>query len=1226
MIDVGTFGIPGNFAMPFYDAGTQQYDMPGLRKYLRGQLPADRYSFTDTQLDDLISGKGLPGPVEMYDFQAGEGGSTGSTARTKTAAGTPDVSILPEDFEADAEDGDDGPPPPAAPVEVTGDGVTTSPAAGDVVVGGVQRDASKGHYDPNTGPVGTFYGAYGTQIDRDTGQILPGGSFTAPPYDPSAAFAQRTGPGGEAMGSYNDLFPVYLYGGAPSSALVELDRYGLGLDFVRENPALLQQWWTDVFKPTYQRLAAGQPGYEEVPEEEKSPWNLANIVRYMANPLELLFGAGGAGPVGQAAIDAATKSFGGIDPASMQLDLPLMPDTLLGQIFGGDTGGLTITPGTSDAIINALGPLLVPSEQFGVDPGADQAILDKLGQLLVGGDQFDLAPGVGQSLIDRLGTLSVGPDQFELGTGYDASGPYNVEDKLLSDLGIINVGPDQFDINDPDAVVAALRDLIPSIEIGPENFSPANIAATVSRLKDLIPDVMIDPTKFSPTDIDATINKLIADVGNIQVGPEQFSLGTDVTQAGTRTVQDKLLADIGVVQVAPGQFELTDTDKVISKLLTDIGMVEVSPGQFALGTDTQGVTPEQKLLQDLGIIAVGPEGFQPTDTADIKVKLLKDLGMITVGVGGEGGAPGFTLDPAAAGILRDQLVSAINPLTAADFERDPDAIAATIREDIVSRIDAINRTDIGADPDQITALLAPLLADVEALPGQVEETAISPIQDLFAGLMEEGRALPETFRQDVSSPIADMIEGLRTSLTEDIGGFKVGPDFLKTGKREAGELLDLLYGTGGTGRAAGIEGFQVPPAIDQLGDRLGSFDAPDTLMGKVGLLQDALGALDLDALTAPPGLDALVTDVGQLGADLGDATSGLGVFQDALGAFSPEDQAIMGMLLNMLGPEGIASLSTQELSGLIERFRDMQGSALTDALGSYWSEPAGYEPWLDALRKGVLGTYGPIPEMEWEGLLTELSSGLLPSIQEAIAENFYKHEPTFERVLGRIDELQDLLEQYEEARKAGDGKGDGGDDMPGAAGTTGNWLQTLQTALTPKITDQKELTAEYLTGEPVTASLLEDLGVAQTKQDQELLEQLQRYGVVQSGDTVEAIPELESLQRRERMGVLSDAAQRIQTDRDAALQQGLDLGKTITTRDLGLGELTGLIDGRDTLGSRQADLDIISAVIASLDPQLKIKGDKEELSELLLELIGGTGSEWDKADWISRFKTMVMGD
>ena len=107
--------------------------------------------------------------------------------------------------------------------------------------------------------------------------------------------------------------------------------------------------------------------------------------------------------------------------------------------------------------------------------------------------------------------------------------------------------------------------------------------------------------------------------------------------------------------------------------------------------------------------------------------------------------------------------------------------------------------------------------------------------------------------------------------------------------------------------------------------------------------------------------------------------------------------------------------------------------------------------------------------------------------------------------------------------------------------------------------------------------------------------------------------------------MLSDAAQRIQTDRDSALQQGLDLGKTITTRDLGLGELTGMIDGTKTLGSRQADLDIISAVIAALDPNLKIKGDKAELAELLLELLGNAPGGED-ADWVARFKNMVMED
>ena len=58
---------------------------------------------------------------------------------------------------------------------------------------------------------------------------------------------------------------------------------------------------------------------------------------------------------------------------------------------------------------------------------------------------------------------------------------------------------------------------------------------------------------------------------------------------------------------------------------------------------------------------------------------------------------------------------------------------------------------------------------------------------------------------------------------------------------------------------------------------------------------------------------------------------------------------------------------------------------------------------------------------------------------------------------------------------------------------------------------------------------------------------------------------------------------------------------------------------------READLDIISAVIAALDPSLDIQGNKEELAELLLELLGNVPGGED-ADWVSRFKTMVMGD
>ena len=81
-VDVGSFGIAGNFATPYYSPTTQSYDLPGLRKYLREQIPQDRWSLTDEQLDKLISGEGLPGPLEMYDLQTGEGGSHGASGST----------------------------------------------------------------------------------------------------------------------------------------------------------------------------------------------------------------------------------------------------------------------------------------------------------------------------------------------------------------------------------------------------------------------------------------------------------------------------------------------------------------------------------------------------------------------------------------------------------------------------------------------------------------------------------------------------------------------------------------------------------------------------------------------------------------------------------------------------------------------------------------------------------------------------------------------------------------------------------------------------------------------------------------------------------------------------------------------------------------------------------------------------------------------------------------
>lgn len=185
--------------------------------------------------------------------------------------------------------------------------------------------------------------------------------------------------------------------------------------------------------------------------------------------------------------------------------------------------------------------------------------------------------------------------------------------------------------------------------------------------------------------------------------------------------------------------------------------------------------------------------------------------------------------------------------------------------------------------------------------------------------------------------------------------------------------------------------------------------------------------------------------------------------------------------------------------------------------------------------------------------------------------------------------------------------GAGGANTGTASAATSGFLKTLEDALTGKITNQPDITSDYLRSDPITASLLADLQESQRQQGQSLQEQLQRFGVISSGDALQALPELASAQRREELDVLSDAAQRITGERQEALNQGLDLGRTLTTREQALGTLLGTVDGQQTLDSRQMDLDILAAAIAALDPDLD-PGTKDPaqkgIAMALLKLLG----------------------
>ena len=117
----------------------------------------------------------------------------------------------------------------------------------ETVVNG-DRGPSQPYFDAQGG--GRFYGTGGAFVDPIYGNIQYGTGVVPPTLAGDAA-------------QYNELFPPYLYGNAPSQTLADLDKIGLGLDFIRnlnvsndEYQQLLTSWWNQVFTPLYQRRIA----------------------------------------------------------------------------------------------------------------------------------------------------------------------------------------------------------------------------------------------------------------------------------------------------------------------------------------------------------------------------------------------------------------------------------------------------------------------------------------------------------------------------------------------------------------------------------------------------------------------------------------------------------------------------------------------------------------------------------------------------------------------------------------------------------------------------------------------------------------------------------------------------------------------------------------------------------------------------------------------------------
>jgi hypothetical protein len=1286
--NLGTFNIAPNFLYKqgLYNPSTRSTDMPGARNYLRTQLP--EYDFTDDDLDILIAGGSLPEDIIRYDASGKVVVSgQGATGTNRTA--------LPQDFELDPAVPVDGTPPPADQPGSQG-ADTYSPPPPPPAPSGDDRPVTETVVTDNREPSGPsqpyfdaqgggrFYGTGGAFVDPIYGNIQYGTGFVPPTLAGDAA-------------QYNELFPPYLYGNAPSQTLADLDKIGLGLDFIRnlnvsndEYQQLLTGWWNQVFTPLYQRRIANAQTDVEVSGGGLAPLSDTGRIR------------------GVGASVSPSTLFSGMDQfaSTPSLQLESAPDSLYNQLFSG-TGDI------STALINSLGNLSLEPDQFNISDldATQQKLLTDLGIINVGSGQFDLGSpqdivSTRDDLIDRLGKILLSPNDFGIGPNVAqdlrdrlninvGEGQFqldpNLATNLLSQLGLIEVGAGTAGTVGPGGVT----DPVAGFTLAPET---ADILRT--QLIDAISpltrdDISVDPLAIGQgirSDILSGISPLTsADIGFDPEGekiadllspltkafsalPTQFSEGagyrlgqqikgledrlTGITDfsAGDQFLRPETTAAQGLYDLLYGTTGGSGPSGGISGFQAPASIQQLSDQIGAFGDSPTGIAAQIQNLQrglgqldfsqlqdlpdlsalvgDLDLLnELTPTGVDSLTqlTSTLGQFTQEDQNLISLLINFLGEDVVNNLDPNQLKTLVDDLkgagtqvdalkdsLSGLRPVEEGAFgpggERD-------LIRGLTSDISALQDDVTGLDFNRLAELSAQIgdretdVGDLESLISGVDFSAlgedsdllnrIDAVRNLIAG--DDDSLQADISNLDLSRITGDLdreIGSARTSLgsfqnfINDISYENIKEPENLQALTESVDNLNTALGKVNFERVVDAPSDQLTGLIDDvesLNKELGAieFDLADpstkdididSIFDKVSSIRQNLDDINLDSLIAPEGFSDLDATISSLSDNLPGVDTNLSSLRSELGSFTEGDMSRMDSILNLFGPDGIRSLNPEELRELSDTFGASQEGLFTQFLG----KESPFDTGLDDIGRILQLLQDP------DGLFTvnvdapDIGFGI-EDIERAIRDNVPGTGDT--DVNGRRG-----------TGSTGTGAGTGtGSTSPST------FLNTLENALTGKIENQPDITADFLRSDPVTASLLADLQESQTQQGESLQEQLQRFGVISSGDALQAIPELASAQRREELDVLSDAAQRITDERQEALNQGLDLGRTLTTREQALGTLLGTVDGEQTLDSRQMDLDILAAAIAALDPDLD-PGTKDPAQKgialALLELLG----------------------
>ena len=810
------------------------------------------------------------------------------------------------------------------------------------------------------------------------------------------------------------------------------------------------------------------------------------------------------------------------------------------------TPGFVLAPETADILrtqlIDAISPLT--RDDISVDPlaigqGIRSDILSGISPLTSADIGFDPE---GEKIADLLSPLtkafSALPTQFSEGAGYRLGQQIKGLEDRLTGITDFSAG-DQF-LRPETTAAQGLYDLLYGTTggSGPSGgISGFQAPASIQQLSD-----QIGAFGDSPTGIAAQIQNLQRGLGQLDFSqlqdlPDLSALvgDLDLLNELTPTGVDSLTQLTSTL----GQFTQEDQN-LISLLINFLGedvVNNLDPNQLkTLVDDLKGAGTQVDALKDSlsGLRPVEEGAFGPGGERDLIRGLTSDISALQDDVTG--------LDFNRLAELSTQIGDRETDI--GDLESlisGVDFSALGEDSDLLNRIDAV-RNLIAGDDDSLQADISNL--DLSRITGDLDReigsarTSLGSFQNFINDISYENIKEPENLQA-----LTESVDNLNTAL----------------GKVNFEKVVDAPQLTG------------LISDVQSLNEELGAieFDLADpstkdididSIFTKVSSIRDNLENINLDSLIAPEGLSDLDATISSLSDNLPGVGTDLSSLRSELGSFTEDDMSRMDSILSLFGPDGIRSLNPEELRELSDIFGGSQRNLFTEFLDPESALGGNISTILEKLNdpEGLFTVNVDAPEIEFG----------IDDIIEAIQNNVPGTGDT--DVNGRRG-----------TGSTGTGAGTGtGSTSPST------FLTTLENALTGKIENQPDITADFLRSDPVTESLLADLKREQSEQGESLLEQLQRFGVVASGEGLQAIPELASAQRREELDVLSDAAQRITGERQEALNQGLDLGRTLTTREQALGTLLGKVGEEQTLDSRQMDLDILAATIAALDPSL----------------------------------------